>query len=281
METVAAEVSKVAHAALAATERIKTDLRTEIDGLVVSNTALLAEYKELATTARTSWRKTTNWDTLCSRMQVVGTDRLGWVDALEQTATRNEILASSMQQRLEKWTTSIGSVEREVTALEATAQVLATPPPPAKHVAALRAQVSTIHSLTELEANLERQITLLTQLRDTGIDLQGTLTNHIDELTAALAEAAAAKARSNELFKVFVDIVCGADPRGAAEEYLKSLVADRVRDVLHEAHVTPESFADLVLKNTDPTIAAQLRPRLIDAFASNLPPVFSTGRLDG
>lgn len=281
MRDLAADVGQLASAALAATETIKQGLRSEIDALVVTNTAQLATHKRLAADARTAWGNTTLWDTMCSRMAVAGTTTLGWVDALEQKATRAEADAASLEARMRVWTTSIGTVELEVKALEQTAQTLATPAPAAQHVAALRAHAGTISSLGALEANLERQVKLLTTLRDAGVDLQGTLKSHIDDLQATLADAAAAKARSLELFKVFVDIVCAADPRGAAHDYLQQLVADRVRDVLHEAGVTPEAFADQILKGTDPAVAAQLRPRLVEAFSAALPPVFSTGRLDG
>jgi hypothetical protein len=292
MRDLAADVSRLAQTALAATEVIKTDLRTEIDGLVVSNTTLLRQHKALATEARTAWGNTTMWDTMCSRFEAdvtnyrnVGVEgfvaQLGWVDALERKADHAEADAARLEQQMNVWTTSIGNVELEVTALEQTALTLAASPTPAQNMAALRAHAGTITSLSALEANLQRQVTLLTTLRDAGVDLQGTLKTHIDDLNTALAEAAAAKARSTELFKVFIDIVCAADPSGAAEDYLRKVVADRVRDVLHDAGVTPEAFTDQILKNTDPAIAQQLRPRLIEAFATALPPVFSTGQLDG
>lgn len=280
MRHLATEVTQLANSALAATEVIKTGLRTEIDGLVVSNTRLLAEHKNLATEARTAWGKTTRWDTMCSRFGVAP-GKLGWVDALEQKADHAEAEVARLQHSMNFWTRSVGSVELEVKALEQTAQTLAAPAPPAKNIAALRAHAGTISSLTALEANLQRQVALLTGLRDAGVDLQGTIKTHIDDLQKALAEAAEAKAHSMELFKVFVDIVSAADPHGAAMDYLNKVVADRVRDVLHEAGVTPEAFTEQILKNTDPAIGDLLRPRLVEAFAAALPPVFSTGRLDG
>jgi hypothetical protein len=274
------DVAQLAAVAMASTNEIKTSLRAEIGGLVITNGHKLNELRRIADDFRIADGKVTIGQQMVSTMEgnCGGTD---WVAVLEANVTRSSDDVAALEYRMNSWTQSIVTVEAEVLDLEQHAALLAAPPAMASNIAALRAHASTLGSLTALEANLERQVSLLTVLRDTGVELSGSLTTHIDTLTKLLDEAQANIARSMEMMKLFIEFMVTGNPGQAAESYLRKQLSSRVQKVLYEAGVSPSAFADHLLKDADANVAAVLRPRLTEAFAAAMPAVFSTGDLTG
>jgi hypothetical protein len=271
------DIAQLAATAIASTQEIKTTLRAEIGELVITNGHKLNELRHIAADFKAADGKVTLGQKMFSTMS----GNLGnedWVYILEANVVRSANDVAALERRMTTWTSSIVTVDAEVLDLEQHAAKLATPPPMSSNIAAVRAHASTLGSLTALEANLERQVALLTGLRDTGAELSGSLTVHIDALQGLLDEAKANIAASNEMMKLFIEFMVTGNPGQAAESYLRKQLSSQVQKVLYEAGVSPAAFADHLLKDADVDVAAALRPRLTEAFAAVLPPLLS-GRL--
>jgi len=249
--------------------------------LLVSNTGTLSDLRSKNDTLQYKVDHLTNGDVWGAQLRNIG--RNGWddVDWLKHNAREAASAVAALEYKMSSWTTSIASVETEIAGLEQHALVLATPSPTAGNVAALRAHASTIGSLTALEQNLERQVTLLTDLRDTGAVLSASLTGHLATVEGLLRDTQAIKANTMALLQALVGVMAAPNPTAAAEDYLKKQIADKVQTLLHEAGVTPAAFADRLLEGKDAVTVAVLRPRLLAAFTAAMPPVFSTGDILG
>ena len=193
------------------------------------------------------------------------------INTIQKNYDRGVEKRDRLQQRLTAWRASIPNVEAQVAGLEKDAVRLSQFQAPSENVAVLRAQVGAVGGLQSLQANLQKQIDLLTGVRDAGARLSVAMSKHLRALVDLRDRADATMADATALFAQLVDAFLTADPAVAVRAIVEDSLQARIQSTLDDAGLTPTSFADNLLQGQHPEVAKRLRPQLEHLFATQMP----------